>query len=180
VVTDNAEYTRKIRMLRDWGAEKKYQHVLKGYNYRMEGIQGAVLRVKLRHLEAWTHARRTAAARYDRLFTGSGVRTPEAMPYARHVYHIYAVRTPRRQAWQDALSQQGIQTGIHYPVPVHLLPGYADLGYRVGDFPHAEEAANQVLSLPMFAELTSSQCEQVAHAVISLVGQPGSLVVASP
>ena len=179
VVTDNAEYTRKIRMLRDWGAEKKYQHVLKGYNYRMEGIQGAVLRVKLRHLEAWTHARRTAAARYDRLFTGSGVRTPEAMPYARHVYHIYAVRTPRRQAWQDALSQQGIQTGIHYPVPVHLLPGYADLGYRVGDFPHAEEAANQVLSLPMFAELTSSQCEQVAHAVISLVGQPGSLVFAS-
>jgi len=180
VVTDNAEYTRKIRMLRDWGAEKKYQHVLKGYNYRMEGIQGAVLGVKLRHLEAWTHARRTAASRYDRLFTGSGVRTPEAMPYARHVYHIYAVRTPRRQAWQDALSQQGIQTGIHYPVPVHLLPGYADLGYRVGDFPHAEEAANQVLSLPMFAELTSSQCEQVAHAVISLVGQPGSLVVASP
>ena len=85
-------------MLRDWGAEKKYHHVLKGYNYRLEGIQGAVLRVKLRHLEAWTEARRAVAARYDRLLAGSGVPTPEAMPYARHVYHIYAIRTAERSA----------------------------------------------------------------------------------
>jgi dTDP-4-amino-4,6-dideoxygalactose transaminase len=168
VVTDNPEYARVIRMLRDWGAERKYHHVLKGYNYRMEGIQGAVLRVKLRRLEAWTEARRSAAARYDRLLAGSSVPTPEAMPYARHVYHIYAIRTPRRQAWQEALLAQGIQTGVHYPTPVHLLPAFADLGYSLGEFPHAERAANEVLSLPMFPELTVEQCEVVARAVRSV------------
>lgn len=168
VTTNNSEYTRTIRMLRDWGAEKKYQHELKGYNYRMEGIQGAVLRVKLRHLEAWTEARRTAAARYDRIFAGSPVVAPAAMPYARHVYHIYAVRTGKRQAWMDALQSQGIQSGIHYPIPVHLLPAYADLGYRAGQFPQSERAANEVLSLPMFPELTAQQCEQVGAAVIAL------------
>jgi dTDP-4-amino-4,6-dideoxygalactose transaminase len=168
VVTDSAEYTRTIRMLRDWGAEKKYQHVLKGYNYRLEGIQGAVLRVKLRHLEAWTESRRAAAATYDRLLSGSRVPTPEAMPYSRHVYHIYAVRVRERERWQKALQEQGIQTGIHYPIPVHLLPAYADLGYRAGQFPHAEQAANEVLSLPMFPELTSAHCEEVAQAVRKL------------
>ena len=169
VVTDNAEYARTIRMLRDWGAEKKYHHVLKGYNFRLEGMQGAVLRVKLRHLEAWTEARRAAAARYDLLLQGSGVPTPQAMAYARHVYHIYAIRTCHRQAWQDALQAQGIQTGIHYPTPVHLLPAFADLGYHAGQFPHAERAANEVLSLPMFAELTEAQGEEVARAVTNLV-----------
>ena len=168
VTTDNAEYTRTIRMLRDWGAETKYQHVLKGYNYRMEGIQGAVLRVKLRYLEGWTDARRAAAARYDQLFAGSEVPTPKQMPYARHVYHIYAIRTQQRQAWQEALQREGIHTGIHYPIPVHLLPAYADLGYHAGDFPHSERAANEVLSLPMFPELTSAQSEQVARSVLGL------------
>jgi dTDP-4-amino-4,6-dideoxygalactose transaminase len=96
VVTNNPEYTRTVRMLRDWGAETKYEHMLKGYNYRLEGMQGAILRVKLRHLEAWTEARRAHATFYDELLTGSGVKTPEAMPYARHVYHIYAVRTAQR------------------------------------------------------------------------------------
>jgi len=168
VVTDHPEYARTIRMLRDWGAERKYHHVLKGYNYHLEGIQGAVLRVKLRHLETWTEARRAAAARYDRLLAGSGVRTPEAMPYARHVYHIYAIRTSNRRALQDALHAQGIQTGIHYPTPVHLLPAFADLGYARGEFPHAEQAAEEVLSLPMFPELTEEQCEVVARAVRGL------------
>ncbi len=168
VVTDNAEYARTIRMLRDWGAEKKYHHVLKGYNFRMEGIQGAVLRVKLRHLEAWTEARRAAAAHYDRLLAGSGVATPRTMPYARHVHHIYAIRTSHRQAWQDALLAQGIQTGIHYPTPVHLLPAFTDLGYRTGQFPHAEQAANEVLSLPIFPELTEAQCEVVARSIRQL------------
>ena len=168
VVTSSSEYTRTIRMLRDWGAEKKYQHVLKGYNYRMEGIQGAVLRVKLRHLHAWTEARRTAAARYDRNFAGTKVAAPAAMSYARHVYHIYAVRTRQRQVWMEALQGQGIQTGIHYPIPVHLLPAYSDLGYRAGQFPHSERAANEVLSLPMFPELTAEQCAQVGAAVIKL------------
>ncbi len=169
VTTDNPGYARTLRMLRDWGAERKYEHVLKGYNYRLEGIQGAVLRVKLRHLEAWTEARRAAAAHYDRLFAGSGVQTPAAIPYSRHVYHIYAIRTGQRKAWQDSLQGQGIQTGIHYPIPVHLLPAYADLGYERGQFPHAEKAADEVLSLPMFPELTVAQCETVASAVKKLV-----------
>lgn len=170
VVTDNADYARTIRMLRDWGAERKYEHVLKGYNFRLEGIQGAVLRVKLRHLEAWTEARRSIATRYGRLLTGSGVPTPAAMPYARHVYHIYAIRTQRRAAWQQALLEQGIQTGIHYPIPVHLLPAYSDLGYRKGQFPQAEKAAAEVLSLPMFAELAAAQCETVCGAIRKLAG----------
>ena len=180
VVTNNVDYTRTIRMLRDWGAEKKYQHVLKGYNYRMEGIQGAVLRVKLRHLETWTEARRTAAKRYDKLLAGSGVPTPEAMSYARHVYHVYAIRSARRQQWQEALHAQGIQTGIHYPIPVHLLPAFADLGYTAGQFPHSEQAANEVLSLPMFAELTAEQCEVVGNAVRSLASRnPAATALAS-
>jgi dTDP-4-amino-4,6-dideoxygalactose transaminase len=172
VVTSNPAYARTMRMLRDWGAERKYEHVLKGYNYRLEGIQGAVLRVKLRHLEAWTEGRRRAAGLYDRLLNGSDVPTPPVMPYARHVYHIYAIRTQHRQAWQQALQAQGIHTGIHYPTPVHLLPAFSDLGYERGQFPHAERAANEVLSLPMFPELTASQCEQVSDAIWKLAKLP--------
>lgn len=168
LVTANEEYARKVRMLRDWGAEKKYEHVLKGYNYRMEGIQGAVLRVKMRHIEAWTEARRSHAALYDQLLAGSGVLTPQAMADVRHVYHLYVIRTKQRQRWMDALQAEGIQSGIHYPFPVHLLPAYADLGYKAGDFPHSEQAANEVLSLPMYAELTDEQCTEVAQSVIEL------------
>lgn len=168
VVTHDARHARTIQMLRDWGAEKKYHHVLKGFNFRLEGIQGAVLRVKLRHLEQWTEARRAAASRYDALLAGAGVATPRTSVDVRHVYHLYVIRTAQRQAWQDALGAQGIQTGIHYPTPVHLLPAFADLGHHSGDFPHAEQAANEVLSLPMFPELTASQCESVARAVAAL------------
>lgn len=168
VVTNDPTYTRTIRMLRDWGAEKKYHHVLKGYNYRLEGIQGAVLRVKLRYLEKWTEARRAIASQYDRLLAGSGLPMPIALPDCRHVYHIYAVRTSHREAWQEALLAQGIHTGIHYPIPVHLLPAFEDLGYKVGEFPHSERAAKEVLSLPMFPELTAAQCETVARAVTAL------------
>jgi dTDP-4-amino-4,6-dideoxygalactose transaminase len=106
-------------MLRDWGAEKKYHHVLKGFNFRLEGIQGAVLRVKLRYLEQWTEARRAAAARYGAAFEGTSIDAPAVMPYARHVHHLYVIRTAHRPEWQDALTAQGIQTGIHYPTPVH-------------------------------------------------------------
>jgi len=171
VVTNNADYTRTLRMLRDWGAEQKYQHVLKGYNYRLEGIQGAVLRVKLKHLDAWTEGRRAAAAHYNELLSGSGVQIPEAMSYARHVYHVYAIRSQQRSAWQQTLQAKSIQTGIHYPIPVHLLPAYADLGYTKGDFPHSEKAADEVLSLPMFPELTQAQCKEVSEAVAMLAGQ---------
>jgi len=168
VSTNNPEFNRTIRMLRDWGAEKKYQHVLKGYNYRMEGIQGAVLRVKLKYLEGWTEQRRAAAAHYARFFAGSNVRTPEALPHNRHVFHIYAIRTAHRTEWMDALNKQGIASGIHYPIPVHLLPAYADLGYKAGQFPHSEAAANETMSLPMFPELTAQQCQTVATAVKAL------------
>ena len=165
VVTNNPDYARTLRMLRDWGQEHKYDHVLQGYNYRMDGLQGAILRVKLRHLEAWTEARQVHAARYDELLVDSGVQIPIVMPYSRHVYHIYAVHVPQRDALQQALQAQGIQTGIHYPIPVHLLEAHADLRYRSGDFPCAEQAASEVLSLPMFAELSSMQQESVAVAV---------------
>jgi dTDP-4-amino-4,6-dideoxygalactose transaminase len=170
VVTNNEEYVRSIRMLRDWGAESKYHHVLKGYNYRMEGIQGAILRVKLRHLENWTGARRAHAARYDELLAGTGVEIPRAMPFARHVYHIYAVRVPLRDKLREALASQGVQTGIHYPVPVHLQPAYADLGHKPGDFPQSESAAAEVLSLPMFPELTADQQDWVVTAVREAMG----------
>jgi len=168
VVTADPELARRLRMLRDWGAEKKYHHVMKGYNFRLDGIQGAVLRVKLRHLEQWTEARREGARHYDTMLVPAGVRTPVAMPWARHVYHIYAIRTPDRARWQAELLSAGIQTGIHYPTPVHLLPAYANLGGRVGQFPEAERAAAEVLSLPMFPELSSGQREQVAEAVTAL------------
>ena len=176
VVTNNPEFARTIRMLRDWGAEKKYLHVLKGYNYRLEGIQGAILRVKLRHLEAWTEARRAHAARYNQLLAGSGVGTPQAMAYAGHVYHVYAVRTKQRESLQNALQAREVQTGIHYPIPVHLLPAYSELGHQKGDFPLSEQAANEVLSLPMFAELTLAQIEAVAEAVRTSASQTNGKV----
>ena len=168
VTTNNSEYDRKIRMLRDWGAEQKYQHVLKGYNYRMEGMQGAILRVKLRHLEQWTEARRAHAARYAQVLAGSGVRTPEAASWARHVYHVYAVRTTDRAGWQKALNDSGIQSGIHYPIPVHLQTAYADPRYKEGDFPHSEAAAREVLSLPMFPEMTEEHIQTVCAALREL------------
>lgn len=165
VVTNSDDYARSVRMLRDWGAERKYEHVLKGYNYRMESIQGAVLAVKLQHLEAWTEARRSVAAYYDRSLSEGGVSVPQAMPYSRHVFHVYAIRAKDREAWQRSLHSRGVQTGIHYPTPVHLLPAYADLGYSRGQFPHAEQAASEVLSLPIFPELTPAQCKAVCGAV---------------
>ncbi|MFB2773265.1 DegT/DnrJ/EryC1/StrS family aminotransferase [Pelatocladus sp. BLCC-F211] len=165
VVTNNPEYARTIKMLRDWGQEQRYHHVLKGYNYRMDGIQGAILRVKLRYLDAWTEARRKHAALYDQLLANSSITTPRVMPYSYHVYHVYAVRTHQRDALQQKLKEREIQTGIHYPIPVHLQQAYADLGYKVGDFPCAELVANEVLSLPMCAELSSEQIEFVSAAV---------------
>lgn len=165
VTTSDPEFTRKIRMLRDWGAEKKYEHVLKGYNYRMDGIQGAVLGVKFQYLEQWTEARRAHARSYGELLKDAQIVLPSATPGARHVYHLFAILTERRRDLIEALASRGIQTGIHYPYPVHLLPAYSDLGYKAGDFPVAEKVASQELSLPMFPELTAAQIEAVATAV---------------
>jgi dTDP-4-amino-4,6-dideoxygalactose transaminase len=131
----------------------------------MEALQGSILRVKLRHLDEWTDMRRSNAAIYNRLLANCGEIAPSEMRYARHVYHVYTLRTERRDALQQALSERGIHTGIHYPIPVHLQPAYADLGYRLGDFPCAEKAAREVLSLPMYAGLTETQLETVCSAV---------------
>jgi dTDP-4-amino-4,6-dideoxygalactose transaminase len=169
VVTNNPEYAKTMRMLRDWGQESKYHHVLKGYNYRMDGVQGAILRVKLRYLDQWTEARRTHAAAYDQLLADSGISTPTVMPYSYHVYHVYAVRTSQREKLQQQLNAQGIQTGIHYPIPVHLQAAYADLGYKPGDFPHSELAAREELSLPMYAELTTAQVHTIVVTLQSIL-----------
>jgi dTDP-4-amino-4,6-dideoxygalactose transaminase len=165
VTTKYPELARKIRMLRDWGAEKKYEHVLKGYNYRMEGVQGAVLRVKLRYLAGWTDARRAHAAAYNNLLADSGLTLPTEAAGTKHVYHIYPVLTPARQALMALLNSRGVQTGIHYPTPVHLLPAFSDLNYRPGELPVSERIAAQELSLPMFPELTGAQIEEVVQAV---------------
>ena len=165
VVTNNVTYARTLRVLRDWGAEKKYHHDLIGYNYRLEGLQGAVLRVKLRYLEAWTEARRACAGEYRRLLADSKVRVPQEITYARHVYHIFAIRVDDRDSLQAHLLAKGIQTGIHYPIPVHLQKGYAHLGYQKGDFPEAERCAGEILSLPIFPEMTNIQVKEVVDAI---------------
>ncbi len=165
VTTSNTEYAKTIRMLRDWGQDRKYHHVLRGFNFRMEGFQGAILRVKLRHLERWTEARRAVVHLYNEHLADSGVERPTEMQWGRHVYHVYTLRADDRDALQTALQAEGIQTGIHYPVPAHLQPAYADLGYGRGDFPHSEAAAQQVLSLPLYPELTPQAVAEVAGAV---------------
>jgi len=165
VVTDNADYAGAIRRLRDWGQAQKYHHDLPGHNFRMAALQGAVLRIKLRRLEEWTEARRAHAAVYAGLLRGCGAATPAEMPYARHVYHVYALRVPDRDAVQAALTERGIQTGIHYPIPVHLQKAYADPRYPRGSLPVAEAIAAEELSLPMFAELTAAQLDEVGAAV---------------
>jgi dTDP-4-amino-4,6-dideoxygalactose transaminase len=164
VVTNDEEVARRVRLLRDHGSAQKYTHEIVGYNFRLEGIQGAVLNVKLRHLDGWNELRREHAARYRELLRESGLLLPVEMPYAEHVYHLYVVQSERRDALQQTLNESGVQTGIHYPIPIHLQPAYASLNYRRGDFPEAERQAARVLSLPMFPELTDEQMMRVAEA----------------
>jgi dTDP-4-amino-4,6-dideoxygalactose transaminase len=167
VVTANPEYANTARLLRSWGESRRYHHTLRGFNYRMEGMQGAILRVKLRHLERWTEARRSHAGLYTLLLKDSGIITPREMPYARHVYHVYAVRTLHRDALVEALQAADIQYGIHYPVPIHLQPAYRDSRYGEGDFPIAERIASEVLSLPIYPEMQRSQIERVCEVLCS-------------
>jgi len=171
IVTNNPEIDRRVRALRDWGAEKRYHHSLKGYNYRLEGMQGAILRVKLRYLNQWTAYRQTHARDYMRLLEGSAVCVPSVMPYAGHVFHVFALRARDRDGLQQRLQEAGIQTGIHYPFPVHLLEAWSDLGYAAGAFPVSERIAAEELSLPMFPELTPAQIETVASAVRASAGE---------
>jgi dTDP-4-amino-4,6-dideoxygalactose transaminase len=167
VTTSNSEYARTIRMLRDWGQDRKYHHVLRGFNYRMEAFQGAILRVKLRHLERWNEARRAIVGKYNQLLAGSSLERPTEMPWARHVYHLYTLRAADRDNLQEALQKKGIQTGIHYAVPAHLQPAYANLGYARHSFPQSEKAAEEVLSLPLYPEMTDDQVQMVARAFLS-------------
>ena len=165
VTTNNPGYAHTVRMLRDWGAERKYYHDLKGFNYRLEGVQGAVLKVKMKYIEAWTEARRAVAARYDQQLAGTNTRTPAALPDRRHVYHVYAIRDANRDALQAFLHDRGVSTGIHYPIPVHLQRAFAELGHKQGDFPESEAAANEVLSIPMYPELPQDQQDLVIAAL---------------
>lgn len=168
VVTNDEAVARRVRLLRDHGSEQKYRHEIVGYNFRLEGIQGAVLGVKLRHLDKWNDLRRAHAARYNELLAGSPLTLPRELAYARHIYHLYVVQADERDALQQRLSEAGVQTGIHYPIPIHLQPAYASMGHKAGDFPEAERQARRVLSLPMFPELTDEQIEKVVEAISNL------------
>jgi len=188
VMTDNEELAKKFKMIRDHGAEQKYYHQIYGHNYRMEGIQGAVLGVKLKHLEDWTNGRRRVAAKYKELLKDvEQIKLPKEMDYAKHVYHLFViqvnselgivngsklvnseegiVKSARRDELQKYLNENGIATGLHYPVPLHLQPCFEHLGYKKGDFPVSEELAEQGLSLPMYAELTDEQIGYVCEKV---------------
>ena len=165
VTTNDEEVAKKIRVLRDWGAEKRYHHDLKGFNFRMEALQGAILRIKLKHLEKWTEARIAHAKRYDEKLKGLPLHIPSTPAGARHVYHVYPILVEKRDKLQEFLTAKGVQTNIHYPIPVHLQKAHADLGYKAGDFPAAEKACHQLLSLPLYPEMTEAQVDEVVAAV---------------
>ena len=166
VVTNNHELAEKISKLRDHGQSEKYYHSLVGWNARMDGIQGAILNVKLKRLSGWNEARRKHATVYGDLLTDlDGIRIPQEADYAKHVYHIYAIRVQNRDALLTALAGEDIHCGIHYPLSVHLQKAYSELGYKPSDLPVAEKAASQFLSLPMYPELTNNQQKRVKDKI---------------
>jgi dTDP-4-amino-4,6-dideoxygalactose transaminase len=169
VTTNNSEYARTIAMLRNWGEAHRYYPVIKGFNYRLPAMQAAIVRVKLRKLDEWTEARRALAAEYDGLLRGSGAVRPVSLAGVRHVYCLYTIQVDDRDRLQKELANSGIQTAVHYPVPIHLMPAYADVRYRAGDFPAAEARAQRVLSLPIYPQLAKHQVERVASEVNRLV-----------
>ncbi|MDE5465487.1 DegT/DnrJ/EryC1/StrS aminotransferase family protein [Bradyrhizobium sp. CSS354] len=161
VVTDRPDFARHVSLLRDWGQEAKYDHVIPGYNYRMDEIQSAILKVKMDYIERWTEARRSLAERYHALLSDLPFARPQPPRHARHVYHVYAVRLQRRDDALTLLRDAGIGAGIHYPIPVHLQRAYAELGYRAGDLPITEMLANEFLSLPIYPEMLPEQAIEV-------------------
>jgi len=166
VVTNDAELASRIRRLRDQGRDTKYEHLMIGYNHRLDTLQAAVLKVKLRHLSQWNARRREIAALYRQFFQDCPAVRPLAVaPGQEAVYHLFIVQVEQRERVQERLKQQGIATGIHYPVPLHLQPAYAFLGLRRGTFPVSEAAAERVLSLPMYAEMSNAMVEHVATAL---------------
>jgi len=168
ITTNDEQLAQTCRLLRDHGQSKKYFHDIEGYNGRLDAIQAGFLRAKLRHLKKWNGQRRDIAHRYNTLFAGAeeGVTLPHEPEWSRSVYHLYVLRVADRVQLQKRLDEAGIGTGIHYPIALHLTKAYEGLGFRVGDFPVAEKAASQVLSLPMFPELTSRQQERVVTEVL--------------
>ena len=166
LVCNQEELAIRARMIRQHGEIERYHHQVIGHNYRMEAIQGAVLGTKLKYLEDWTAKRRRNASLYSELLADvEEIETPRIRPGADHVFHLYVIQTDRRDELQKFLGENGIATGLHYPVPLHLQPAYKHLGYRKGDFPVAERAAKRMLSLPMYAELTEKQIHYVVEAI---------------
>jgi len=167
ITTNDESLAKKCAMLRDHGSAKKYFHDIEGYNGRLDSIQAAMLRVKLKHLAKWNEQRRQAARVYDELFTpmAGSVARPYEPDYSKSVYHLYVVRTAFRDELQKHLAAASVGTGIHYPVPVHLQKAYSAMGWKKGDFPVAEEAADQILSLPMYAGLQAFDQQRVVEAV---------------
>lgn len=169
VVTGSDEYARKIRILRDCGCEKKYVHEVLGYNYRLEGIQGAILGVKMNYIEAWTVRRNEIASYFNEKLGAAGIRIPAPVRQGdRHVYHVYAIAVTDRDEKLKKLNDAGIGAGIHYPTPVHLQKAMAHLGGKVGQFPVSEKMAQETLSLPLYPEMTQAEMEQVCETVIKI------------
>jgi dTDP-4-amino-4,6-dideoxygalactose transaminase len=165
VVTKDRKIASRLEMLRNYGQKEKYQHLFRGYNRRLDTMQAAILRVKLRYLEKWNAARRWNAKLYQKHLEGCGVVVPGEAGGAESVWHLYVIRTEQRDALKDHLVNKGISAGIHYPIPIHLQPAYQDLGYKRGDFPVTEAYADRILSLPMYAELTDHQIEFISQTV---------------
>jgi dTDP-4-amino-4,6-dideoxygalactose transaminase len=171
VVTTSAEIAARVRALRNYGSEVKYQHPERGFNSRLDTLQAVVLNAKLARLAAWNDARRTAARRYEELLAGiPGIVLPATLPGNVHVWHLYVVRVPERDRVLGRLAAAGIDAGVHYPAPIHLQGAFRDLGYRRGDFPIAEAAAGDVLSLPIYPGITAAQQERVADALRAALG----------
>ncbi|MBN2515750.1 MAG: DegT/DnrJ/EryC1/StrS family aminotransferase [Deltaproteobacteria bacterium] len=170
IVTNNAEMADTMKIFRDHGQSQKYYHGMIGWNARMDGIQGAILSAKLKHLESWNEARRKNASFYNEFIRDlDGIITPYEADYAKHVYHIYAIRVQNRDQLISKLAEKEIFCGIHYPVPVHLQDAYKSLGLGKGSFPVAEKCAEEFVSLPMFPELTEEQIEYVATNIKELI-----------
>lgn len=165
LVTDDDVLASRVRTLREWGQKEKYIHTVHGFNFRMDAIQGAILNVKLPHLKSWTESRRQVARRYDANLLSIGLRGPQSGPAGEHVYHVYAIRTADRDRVKKELSKAGIATGIHYPIPVHLQPAYAEFGHTLGDLPATESFAAETLSLPMFPELSMTKIDRVCDVL---------------
>jgi len=166
VTTNDSELARKVRLLRDHGSPQRYRHEVVGMNGRLDEIQAAVLRAKLPHLEEWNAHRRANAAYYAELLSDvKGVGLPSVASYAEHVFHLYVVRVPQRDELREHLQERGVGAGIHYPIPCHLQPALQSLGYRQGDLPVTEQIVDEIISLPMYAELTAEQCIYIVNAI---------------